>query len=301
MTVGYDYDEFGLFRQNAEEAGLPWSGPPVVRRESVALSTGQRVSCLVWGTGSPELVLLHGGAQNAHTWDTVALALDRPLVAVDLPGHGHSDWREDRDYWPVRNADAVAEVLATLAPDSRTVVGMSLGGLTGIRLAAQNPDRVDRLVVVDVTPGVDEEKSAPISAFVQGPESFDSFDELLERTISYNPTRSASSLRRGVLHNARPREDGRWVWRYDRLRPPAGGLRFSHLWDDVDRLTMPTMLVLGALSGVVTAEDVDEFRRRKPDVRIESVADAGHSVQGDQPANLARLIREFVHDSAPGT
>ena len=95
-----EYDEFGLFRENAEEYDIPWRGPPAVRREFVDVGDGRRVSALVWGDAEPELVLVHGGAQNAHTWDTVALALDRPLVAVDLPGHGHSEWRDDRRYWP---------------------------------------------------------------------------------------------------------------------------------------------------------------------------------------------------------
>ena len=85
------YDEFGLFHENAAEFGLPYPGPPTVRREEVPLGDGRQLSALVWGDRPPELVLLHGGAQNAHTWDTVALALGRPLVAIDLPGHGHSD------------------------------------------------------------------------------------------------------------------------------------------------------------------------------------------------------------------
>ena len=81
------YDEFGLFHENAEEFGLPHDGPPVVRRAAVEVAPGRRLSALVWGDAPPELVLLHGGAQNAHTWDTVAMALGRPLVAIDLPGH----------------------------------------------------------------------------------------------------------------------------------------------------------------------------------------------------------------------
>jgi pimeloyl-ACP methyl ester carboxylesterase len=288
------YDEFGLFRDNAEEVGLLWSGPPAVRRQSVELTGGQRVSSLAWGAGPPELVFLHGGAQNAHTWDTVALALDRPVLAVDLPGHGRSDWRDDRDYWPWRNAEAIAEVVRRLAPEAKAVVGMSLGGLTAIRLAAEHPELVRRLVVVDVTPGVDMQKSAPIAEFVQGPETFPSFDELLERTVRYNPTRSESSLRRGILHNARPLEDGTWAWRYDKLRPPGGELHFAPLWDDVARLKAPTMLMLGSLSGVVVSDDVEEFRRRKPDVRVEVVDRAGHSIQGDQPLELSRLLSDFV-------
>src|ERR671937_3254323 len=145
-----EYDEFGLFRENADEYGLPWSGPPSVRREYVEVRDGQRVSALVWGTTDPELVLLHGGAQNAHTWDTVALALDRPLVALDLPGHGHSSHRADHVYWPLENAVVLERAIRELAPDARGVVGMSLGGLTALALTDRAPDLVRQLVLVDV-------------------------------------------------------------------------------------------------------------------------------------------------------
>ena len=291
-----EYDEFGLFHENAQEYDIPWHGPPAVRREFIDVSDGRRVSALVWGDAEPELVLVHGGAQNAHTWDTVALALDRPLVAVDLPGHGHSDWREDRRYWPADNAEELAQVLPGLAPSRRLLVGMSLGGLTSIALAARHPELAPRLVLVDVTPGVDRDKAAPIAAFVAGPEQFASFDEILERTIAFNPTRTESSLRRGILHNARENDDGTWTWRYDRWRLGEGEDMpdFRGLWDDVSKLTMPLMLVLGAESGVVGEEDVAELRRRQPDVRVEVVEGAGHSVQGDRPVELARLIESFL-------
>src|SRR5438067_6030609 len=92
------YDEFGMFHENADEFGIPWRGAPDVRRVEVSVGGGQTISALVWGVTPPEIVLVHGGAQNAHTWDTVALALDRPLVAIDLPGHGHSSHRPDHVY-----------------------------------------------------------------------------------------------------------------------------------------------------------------------------------------------------------
>lgn len=294
------YDEFALLPDNAAEVGLAWK-PPTVERISVDVGGGQQVSALRWGTASPEIVLVHGGAQNAHTWDTVALALDRPLVAVDLPGHGHSDWRDDHDYSPRRNAEALETALPTLAPDARLVVGMSLGGLSCLALSARAPRIISRLVLVDVTPGTDRDKAEPVIAFIAGPERFDSFDDILARTMEYNPTRTESSLRRGILHNAYEDGDGTWVWRYDRTwshdaDSVAEAEGFAGQWGDVDSLTVPTMLVRGALSGVVGDEDVVEMKRRKPDVRIEVVEGAGHSVQGDKPLELAGLIESFLDD-----
>jgi pimeloyl-ACP methyl ester carboxylesterase len=291
-----EYDEFGLFHENAEEVGLPYDGPPTVERVSVEVAPGQRLSALRWGNAPPELVLLHGGAQNAHTWDTVALALGRPLVAIDLPGHGRSDWREDRAYWPAENAKAVAVAVRELAPDAVAVVGMSLGGLTALALASEAPELVRRLVLVDVTPGVDRDKASAVISFIAGPESFASFDEILERTVTYNPTRSVSSLRRGILHNAAERPDGSWAWRYDRFHLPEGESMpvFDDLWGFVDAVRVPLLLVRGADSPVVGDEDVEELRRRRPDVRVEVVEAAGHSVQGDQPLALAALVAGFV-------
>ena len=229
------YDEFGLFHENASEYDIPYAGPPEVRRVGVEVAPGRTVSSLVWGSAAPELVLVHGGAQNAHTWDTVALALGRPLLAVDLPGHGHSDGGADGSLSVAGNGRDLAAVVARLAPDARGVVGMSLGGMSSIALAAYAPELVRALVLVDVTPGVNEEKAAPITNFINGPASFDSFDELLARTIEHNPGRSESSLRRGILHNAVQREDGTWVWRYAALplrvdlRAPVRGLVGIHL------------------------------------------------------------------------
>ena len=161
-----------------------------MQRVAVDVGGGSELSALRWGTGAPELVLLHGGAQNAHTWDTVALALDRPLVAIDLPGHGHSSHRDDHVYWPADNAVAVEAAVRALAPDAKVVVGMSLGGLTALALTDRAPDLVRSLVLVDVTPGVNREKSSAIAQFIDGPEYFESFDEILERTVAFNPTRT---------------------------------------------------------------------------------------------------------------
>jgi pimeloyl-ACP methyl ester carboxylesterase len=300
------YDEFSMFADNASEYGIPYDGPPTVRREFVEIEPGRRLSALVWGDGDPELVFLHGGAQNAHTWDTVALALDRPLVAIDLPGHGHSDGGRRGSLGVTDNAKDVAVAIRALAPNAKAVIGMSLGGMTTIALADHAPELVRKVVLVDVTPGVNAEKSKVISEFVNGPESFDSFDELLARTMKYNPTRTESSLRRGILHNAEQREDGTWVWRYARFRAQeprparvegadASAPVFGTLWDAVERIKVPLLLERGMREqSVVGDEDEVELLRRLPDAQIEHFEEAGHSLQGDTPVELARSIERFV-------
>lgn len=320
-----DGDEFAMLPENAADAGLTWVSPPAVRRVDVEVGPGRTVSALAWGSGPPEFVLLHGGAQNAHTWDTVALALDRPLLAIDLPGHGHSSWRGDHDYTPTTLAADVAVALRSLLGEQgerdlwgvhaineardrgrapATVVGMSLGGLTAICLAADHPDLVDRLVLVDITPSTDAAKAEPVLAFIAGPERFGSFQEILDRTIAFNPSRSESSLRRGVIHNARELPDGSWVWRWDpeaRWRSSqeptgsgAGVAGFEALWGAVVGIRVPVLLVRGERSTVVSDDDVIRLIDYQPGTTVEVVAGAGHSIQGDQPVALAEILRRFA-------
>ena len=318
-----DYDEFGLFHENIAEFDLDVADVPPVVRVDTAVPDGdggtRTVSALRWGSGEPELVLVHGGAQNAHTWDTVALALGRPLLSVDLPGHGHSDWRADGAYSPMNLADDLAVVVGAHAPAARVVVGMSLGGLTVMELAVQHPALVRSLVMVDITPGVNAAKTKAITDFVDGPQEFASFDDLLARTMEHNPTRSESSLRRGILHNAKQEPDGSWQWRYDRgsharsrqtdTTPPAEDLVgpgsgddafdetehvLSPLWDDFGSIACPVTLVRGSLSPVVDDDDVAEARRRQPDLAVHVVDGAGHSVQGDRPVELSAILAPLI-------
>ena len=300
------YDEFSMFHENASEFGLPYDGPPAVRRLAVEVEPGRHLSALVWGEAEPELVFLHGGAQNAHTWDTVALALDRPLVAVDLPGHGHSDGgRTGLD--PASNARDVAVAVRELAPRARAVVGMSLGGMTSLALAATAPELVRSLVLVDITPGVDGHKASAITAFIDGPESFESFDELLARTIAFNPTRSSRRCGGASCTTPCSRTTAAGCGATPvtgPARPGRGRRRFSS-----GRGSAAVRLAVGRRVGpggsahagagmlpqsVVDDADEAELVRRCPHARIEHVEGAGHSVQGDKPVELAALVADFV-------
>jgi pimeloyl-ACP methyl ester carboxylesterase len=282
-------DEFALLPENAAQIGA--TGPlPTVRR----LDLGD-ISALKWGDGPPEIVFLHGGGQNAHTWDTVILGLGRPALAIDLPGHGRSAWREDGDYGPRLNAETLRPVLRAEAPEARLVVGMSLGGLTALRIAATEPALVRELVLVDVTPSAPERHEEMTKAqmgtvaLVQGERTFPTFAAMLDITVAAAPHRDRKSLRRGVFHNSKQLDDGTWTWRYDNFRKGDG---FANLWDDVPAITMPTTLVRGADSHFVNDDDAEAFARSAPGFRrTHVVAGSGHSVQGDQPAALVDILR----------
>ena len=299
-------DEFTFLPENAAQAGVTGPLPAVTRVEHGA------ISALRWGAGAPRVVLLHGGGQNAHTWDTVILGLGLPALAIDLTGHGRSAWREDGDYRPALNAAAVEPVIRDLAPDADLLVGMSLGGLTAMHLAVSAPDLVRRLVMIDVTPSAPERAEQMTKAqmgavaLVQGERTFPSFEAMLEVTVAASPHRSRESLRRGVFHNAKQLDDGTWTWRYDTFRKaasdgrsesdtPAGG--FAGLWDDVPALQTPTTLVRGATSFFVNDDDALEFARTAPGFqRTIVVPDSGHSVQGDQPRALVSILRDALSD-----
>lgn len=284
-------DEFALLPENAEQAGVPQV--PAVQR----IDTGE-ISFLKFGTEAPKVVFLHGGGQNAHTWDTVVVGLGEPALAVDLPGHGRSAWREDGDYGPKLAAELIIPVLREHAPSPTLVVGMSLGGLTALRIAATAPELVPQLLLVDVTPSAPErhtqmtEAQKGTVALVQGDRTFPSFAAMLEVTVAAAPHRDRNSLRRGVFHNSKRLDDGTWTWRYDSFRSGEG---FEGLWDDVASISMPTTLVRGANSFFVNDDDAAQFAAEAPGFqRTIVVADSGHSVQSDQPRRLIEILRDVL-------
>jgi pimeloyl-ACP methyl ester carboxylesterase len=216
-------------------------------------------------------------------------------LSVDLPGHGHSGWREDGDYSPRHNADAVVPVLRELAPGAELIVGMSLGGLTAIRVGAIAPGLVRELVLVDVTPSalhryaeLTTEQQGTV-ALVSGEREFPSFQAMLDLTVAAAPHREVKALRRGVFHNSRRLDNGNWAWRYDNIRKVPD---FDGLWEDVDALTAPVTLVRGGSSPFVTDEDAAELAQRTTHFRnMQVVENSGHSVQSDQPLVLIDLLR----------
>ena len=299
---GEDYDEFGWLSEVAEEAGVAFKAPQVRRRAIDAPPHGT-LSALQWGVGDPEMILLHGGRQNAHTWDMVLQDLDRPALALDLPGHGRSLRRADGNYGALANAAVLAPLLPAMAPKARTVIGMSLGALTAIRLGSLLAGWIERLVLVDATPPVEPEPVDRSRAKERGVANaqrlarYERFADILAVATALNPRRSPVSLARETRLNARRLADGAWSWRFDvagRLpQNPANWAEMMSLWDDVDRITAPTMLVRAEYSRFVSDANVAKLHERLPSVRVEVARQSGHAVQTDQPRVLAALIRDF--------
>lgn len=294
-------DEFHDLPERAAEAGLAWSGTLKIERCCARLPDGRKVSALAWGGSSPEVVLLHGGAQNAHTWDTVALAFDRPLLAIDLPGHGHSDWRKQGDYGAHVLAKDVECAMRELAPRARMLVGMGLGGAVARRVADQGSGSLQLVALIDAGPGRPSQEQPrsskageTVKAFVSGDLRFGSFDEMLARTRRFNPGRSESSLRRGVWHNARESADGSWTWRWDPALRSVDHSAVEPPEPTPHGPPIPLLIVRGGLSDVLSEEAAADLAREPGIVGVVTIEGAGHGVQGDQPVELARVLKAHL-------
>jgi pimeloyl-ACP methyl ester carboxylesterase len=287
-------EEFSFLAGEAAEFGIT-TALQTPRRVSATDSDGREQSAIVWGE-HPTLTFLHGGGLNAHTWDATIAELGLPSVAIDLPGHGDSAWRDDLDYRPVTSAPAVASVLDDLGLSAQTVIGQSLGGGAAIALAAQRPELVSRLVIVDVSPGLRAEDAAQVTDFLAGPQLFSSREEIAEKAIAFGFGASRAALDRGVFLNTRVREDGSVIFKHHlaNLNPGEVPLvhEFAPLWAALERIEIPVLLV-HATRGFLREEVVEEFLRRVPGSIGVSV-ESGHNVQEEAPVELARIIREFL-------
>ncbi len=309
-------DEFQFLAEQAR--GLGVDRVPPIRRLTATLQDGRAVSALHYGdpaTGAfapPVVTFLHGAGLNAHTWDTTAIALGLPGLALDLPGHGDSSWREDAAYAGRPLAADIAGPLEEWTDGPQVVVGQSLGGLTAAALAASHPQLVRALVVVDISPGIDPNGGASqIAAFFAGPTDWASRDELVERALQFGLGGTREAATRGVFLNSRVRPDGRVEWKHHfahlaaaMAADPAAavaaregqdavrGVLAASGWDDLAAVRAPLTLIHGE-RGFLTDEDVADYREHLPHADTVSVA-SGHNVQEELPAELATIVASAV-------
>jgi len=268
------------------------------------VSVGQlRFRYLDWGTkGLRPILFLHGGALTAHTWDLCCLALrdEFHCVALDQRGHGDTDWAPDADYSIGAQREDIRGFADRLGFDRFVLVGQSMGAINGLAFAVTHPERLSALVMIDAGPEVRRRGSSRIREFVNGGAKPETLEEIIERALAFNPRRDRQILRRSLMHNLRQQPDGSWSWKYDRRRFQ----RLDHdthlaerrrLADDLANVTCPALVVRGAESDVFHQDDAEHLAKNFPDGRQVTIAQAGHTVQGDNPKDLVAALREFLN------
>ncbi len=306
MTAEHDWQ-----REHLERA-LAISG---VRADEVVLPSDHdilvgrlRLHYLDWGGPSDRtVVFLHGGGLTAHTWDLVCLAL-RPhyrCLAIDLRGHGDSEWSPNLRYGIDDNVADLTGFVAALGLSSFALVGMSLGGGTALAYAARESERLTALCIVDVGPRIQRAGTRRIRNFMMmESQEMASVEDFVERAVRFNPARDRELLRRSLLYNLHQLPDGNWTWKYDRRHRGQSAFesaeqRLAQLSEAVERIFCPTLVVRGAGSDVFSEADADDLARSLPDGRVATVPDAGHTVQGDNPRGLLAVLEPFL-DAAFG-
>lgn len=255
--------------------------------------------------GAPTVVLGHGGGQTRHSWDKAELQLAEAgwfAINYDLRGHGDSDWSADGGYDLERRADDLAAV-AAMGSRPYALVGASLGGVTALVAASRGLEPA-AIVLVDIVPKMDAGGVERIRAFMAAsPHGFASMDEAADAIAAYYPERPRPKNSSGLTKNLRLGEDLRYRWHWDpRMmtdfrRDPHYLLEMMDKADWTDRV--PTLLVRGMKSDIVTDEGVDDLRRRIPALEVADIGGAGHMVAGDRNDEFNGAVIEFLRRVMP--
>jgi pimeloyl-ACP methyl ester carboxylesterase len=250
----------------------------------------------------PSVLFLHGGGQNRYSWKgTGQILADEGLhvVALDSRGHGDSDRAADANY----SVDALcADTLAVLDQIGRPtiLIGASMGGMTALPAAYEaGPEKVTKLVLVDVVPRYEKDGSARIREFMSsGVNGFESLDEAAEAVAAYLPHRTKPRSTEGLKKNLRYR-DGRWYWHWDPafLTAPIDDrfVRVEKLERAAINLSIPILLIRGRLSDVVSEEGVKHFLETVPRAEFVELSGAGHTAAGDDNDAFSEVVVQFVN------
>ena len=256
-----------------------------------------------WGGGGPPLVMLHGLSGHARTWDHTAAALSERyrVLALDQRGHGDSDWAPQYGLAPM--AQDVLGFLDALELAEVTLMGLSMGGLVSFVFAAAHPDRVTRMVIMDIGPEIAPVGARNVASSMAANDVFESEDEAFARARAANPRPTDATLRHRVSHNLRPLPDGTLTFKYDKaLRSP--GALFDHtqdeLWAAWRAVSCPVLLVRGDDSDVLATETAQRMLAENPGASFASIPDCGHSITLDSPQGLLEVVSPWLVAAGAG-
>ncbi len=257
---------------------------------------------------APVVVFMHGGGQTRHSWSGALAPLIHAgyrVINYDARGHGDSGWSEDGVY----TISLRAHDLATILKDVRTPiaqVGASMGGMTALQAVGESLEpAASALVMVDIVPRPNLDGVTHIQAFMRAHSNgFADVEEAVDAVAAYNPHRPRPRNPAGLMKNLRLREDGRLYWHWDPRMlnnnpPPEPGAIISTMIEHTRKIRVPTLLVRGLSSDIVTDESVQEFRELCPSLEVFDVAGAGHMVVGDSNTIFNQGILEFLEKHMP--
>jgi pimeloyl-ACP methyl ester carboxylesterase len=255
----------------------------------------------------PPVLLMHGGGQTRHAWGGTARVLARHgwyAVCVDLRGHGDSGWSPAGNY----SLDVFARDMVTLARGLArppALVGASLSGLAALIAQGEAEAALfSALVLVDVTPRLDPAGTQHILQFMSAhlADGFATLEEAADTIAAYVPHRQRPKNLDGLAKNLRRHPDGRYRWHWDPQfmlgkKPPDVHSQHDRLFTAARNLRIPTLLVRGRMSDLVTVEAAEEFLTLAPHAKFADVSGAGHMVAGDRNDAFTAAVAEFLGDA----
>lgn len=270
-------------------------------RDGFVEANGLRLHYLDWGNDTaPPMLLLHGFTGHAHTWDTFARAMGAHfhVLALDQRGHGDSDWAKDGAYTVHDHAEDIKAVHEQLGLAPVTLIGLSMGGRNAMTFTAAYPDRVERLVIVDIGPDIAPSGAERVARMAGGaPEEFASPDEAIAYLEQFLPSPASEALRQRVQHGTKRLANGRYTWKYDpflRQQRRQGTVPQVDLWPVVTRITVPTLIVRGGKSDVFAPQTAERMRDSIATCELVEIPAAGHSVPAEAPEAFEKVMRTYL-------
>jgi pimeloyl-ACP methyl ester carboxylesterase len=258
-----------------------------------------------WGPpGAPTLLLLHGFQSNAHTWDTFSAAMaDRyHVLALDQRGHGDTGWAAGGEYAPGAFIGDIVGFIDALQLAPAMLVGHSMGGRHAAMVAADHPDRVRQVVIVDTPAELPPRITAMLSQQSERDappvvETFATFEEVIASGTAQYPLTPEAELRHANYHNLYRDSDGKWHWRWD---PQLLVSRRRHrslpgdLYGYLQRISCPTLLIRGASSPLLTPEVAKKMLQALPHGHMVEITAAAHTVNADNAAEFTKVVAAFL-------
>jgi pimeloyl-ACP methyl ester carboxylesterase len=220
---------------------------------------------------------------------------DYHVLALDQRGHGGSGWSRTGSYGVHAHMRDIHGFVKALGLKKFVLVGLSMGGRNSIVYSAMHPERVDRLVIVDIGPEPMKKGIENIRRFARRADVLPTFEAFVQRAHEFNPRRPIKQLRDRLRWNLRRLPDGRWTWKYDRrFRAQRAAAGREDLWTYVRRIKAPALLVRGAESDILSAQGAKRTQRAIANCRLVTIPKAGHTVPGDNPPAFAAAVRAFL-------